>query len=135
MPNKTKHSSQKNLFIRRAISAEEVEWSPKQNTLKNQSDTISNTIIQRRTNTLHHTEIAFSPPIRSKIYSRTPVTLIPKHKLKGNSSIHPLQEEYRDVNSNKTKIESKIPANVEAFGKKKTMELILTTKSQSTVRT
>ena len=67
-------------------------------------------------------------PIKFIIDSGSPVTLIPKQKFNGITTIYPLNEEYRDVNNNKIKFEGKTMANIEIDGEKKKLELLITTK-------
>ena len=111
-----------------ATSAEEDNWTP------NKIHSINNTV--HSTGQLSKdgqpfftvTVLVNNRPIKFIIDSGSPVTLIPKQKFNGISTIYPLNEEYRDVNNNKIKFEGKTMANIEIDGEKKKLELLITTK-------
>ena len=67
-------------------------------------------------------------PIKFIVDTCSPVTLIPKLKFNRITEINPVLEDYRDVNNNKIKFESKTLANIEFDGKSKQLELLITTK-------
>ena len=111
-----------------ATSAEEDNWTP------NKIHSINNTVHSTRQLSKDGqpfftvTVLVNNRPIKFIIDSGSPVTLIPKQKFNGITTIYPLNEEYRDVNNNKINFEGKSMANVEIDGEKKKLELLITTK-------
>ena len=72
---------------------------------ENQKGSFNKRNIQRRTTILHH------DGMRYIIDNGAPVTVVPKLKFIEMTPIHPLQAEYRDVNSNKRLFEGKTLVN------------------------
>ena len=111
-----------------ATSAEEDNWTP--NKIHSINKTIHSTIqISKHGQPFFTaTVLVNNRPIKFIIDSGSPVTIIPKQKFNGITTIYPLNEEYRDVNNNKIKFEGKTMANIEIDGEKKKLELLITTK-------
>ena len=101
-----------------ATSAEEANWTPKK--IHSINKTVHSTKQRSKDGQPFFTVTVLvnNRPIKFIIDSGSPVTLIPKQKFNGNTTIYPLHEEYRDVNNNKTKLEGKTMATLEMEGEK-----------------
>ena len=101
-----------------ATSAEEDNWTP------NKIHSINNTVHSWRQISKDGqpfftvTVLVNNRPIKFIIDSGSPVTLIPKEKFNGTTTIYPLNEEHRDVYNNKIKFEGKTMAKIESDGEK-----------------
>ena len=111
-----------------ATSAEEDNWTP--NKIHSINKTVHSTkqISKDGQPFFTVTVLVNNRQIKFIIDSGSPVTLIPKQKFNGITTVYPLHKEYRDVNNNKIKFEGKTMATIEMDGEKKKLELLITTK-------
>ena len=111
-----------------AYSADEDEWTP---------DRIHS--IQQKINSLGNgsknglpfytkTLLVNNRAIKFIVDTGSPITLIPKSKFNNITTMKPVTTDYRDVNDNKIKFEGKTTANIRIDGKKRQLELLVTTK-------
>ena len=116
-----------------ATSAEEDNWTP--NKIYSINSTVHSTrqISKDGQPFFTVTVLVNNRPIKIILDSGSPLTIIPKQKFNGITTIYTLHEEHRDVNKNKINYEGKTLPNIEMDREKKKLELLITTKRRNSL--